>query len=79
MWVKLSQFFSQVSGKTNNILKLHVRYKGINIKQQAQATYLGCVLEESKCCQTMEIVLKQKQWETKISLPGKSIFMTGTL
>ena len=29
------------------IRKLNIRYKEINIKQQAQVTYLGCVLDNS--------------------------------
>ena len=32
---------------TKNIRELNIRYKEINIKQQAQVTYLGCVLGES--------------------------------
>ena len=32
---------------TKNIRELNIRYKEINIKQQAQVTYLGCVLDES--------------------------------
>ena len=41
--LKLNQFFSQV--RATNICKLNIRYKEINIKQQAQVTCLGCVLE----------------------------------
>ena len=32
---------------TKNIRELNIRCKKINIKQQAQVTYLGCVLDES--------------------------------
>ena len=30
-----------------SIRKLNIKYKEINIKQQAQVTYLGCVSDES--------------------------------
>ena len=33
--------------RAKNIHKLNIRYREINIKQQAQATYLGCVLDKS--------------------------------
>ena len=33
--------------RAKNILKLNIRYKETNIKQQAQVTYLGCVLDQS--------------------------------
>ena len=32
---------------TENIRKLNIRYREINIKQQAQITYFGCVLDDS--------------------------------
>ena len=55
MRIKLSQFFSRVSGKADNFLKIGIKYKEIDIKQQAQASHLRCVLAESKCCEPMQI------------------------
>lgn len=55
MRIKLSQFFSRVSGKADNFLKTGIKYKEIDIKQQAQASHLRCVLAESKCCEPMQI------------------------
>ena len=43
--IKLNQFASKI--KTKNIRKLNIRYKEINIKLEAQITYLGCVLDKS--------------------------------
>ena len=42
--VKLILFASKQRAK--NIRKLNIRYKEINMKQQVQVTYLGCVLDE---------------------------------
>ena len=33
--------------RAKNIRILNIRYKEINIKQEAQVTYLGCVLDKS--------------------------------
>ena len=40
---------------TKNIRELNIRYKEINIKQQAQVTYLGCVLDESVSVEHMAL------------------------
>ena len=42
--IKLNQFEKR---RAKNIRKLNIRYKEINIKQQAQVTYLGSVLDKS--------------------------------
>ena len=41
--------------KAKNTLKLNIRYKEINIKQEAQVTYLGCVLDESMSGEPMAL------------------------
>ena len=43
-----------------NIRKLSIRYKEINIKQQAQVTYLGCVLDESMSGEPMALKVENK-------------------
>ena len=47
--------------RAKNICKLNIRYKEINIKQQPQATKLGCVLHESMSGEPMALkaVIKQ--------------------
>ena len=41
--------------RAKNICKLNIRYKEINIKQQAQVTYLGCVLDKSMSSEPMAL------------------------
>ena len=41
--------------RAKNICKLNIRYKEINIKQQAQVTYLGCVLDKSMSGEPMAL------------------------
>ena len=46
--------------RAENIPKLNIRYKEINIKQQAQVTYLGCVLDDSMSGETMALKFVNK-------------------
>ena len=42
---KTKYFFFPVKGKAENIRRLNIRYEEMNIKQETQVTYLGCVLD----------------------------------
>ena len=44
---QVSEQSKQSKSRAKNICKLNIRYKEINIKQQAQLTYLGCVSNKS--------------------------------
>ena len=63
--------------RAKNIRKLNIRYKEINIKQQAQVIYLGCVSNESMSGESMalkvvnEIYVKLKflYWKNKFLTP----------
>ena len=44
---KIKSILSTSKQRIKNTRKLNARYKEINIKQQAQVTYLGCVLDKS--------------------------------
>ena len=46
--------------RNKNIRKLNTRYKEINIKQQAQEIYLGCVLDESMSGESMGLKVLNK-------------------
>ena len=46
--------------RDKDICKLNIRYKEINIKQQAQVTYLGCVLDESMSGEPMALKVLNK-------------------
>ena len=46
--------------RARNIGKLNIRYKEINIKQQAQVTHLGCVLGESMSGEPMALKVVNK-------------------
>ena len=46
--------------RAKNIRKLNIRYKEINVKQQAQATYLGCVLDKSMSAEPMALKVVNK-------------------
>ena len=46
--------------RAKDICKLNIRYKEINIKQQAQVTYLGCVLGESMSGEPMALKVLNK-------------------
>ena len=46
--------------RARNIRKLNIRYKEINIKEQAQVTYLGCVLDESMSGEPMALKVVNK-------------------
>ena len=56
--VKLILFASKQRAK--NIRKLNIRYKEINMKQQVQVTYLGCVLDESMSGEPMALKVTNK-------------------
>ena len=56
--VKLILFASKQRAK--NIRKLNIRYKEINMKQQVQVTYLGCVLDESMSGEPMALKVINK-------------------
>ena len=63
--------------RAKNICKLNIRYKEINIKQQARVRYLECVLDESMSGETIK-GCKQNKQETKIPLSEKYILNTRT-
>ena len=44
---KTKSIFFASTWRAKNIRNLNTRYTEINIKQQAQVTYLGCLLDES--------------------------------
>ena len=52
--------------RAKSICKLNMRYKEINIKQQAQVTYLGCAFDESMSCEPM--ALKVNKINEKLKL-----------
>ena len=56
--IKLNQFYSQVSEGLK--IFLNIRYKEIHIKQQEQATYLVCVLDESMSGEPMVLKVINK-------------------
>ena len=66
-----------IKRRVKNICKLNIRYKEINIKQQARVRYLECVLDESISGETIK-GCKQNKQETKIPLSEKYIFNTRT-
>ena len=46
--------------RAENIRKLYIRYKEIDIKQQARVAYLGCVLDESMSGEPMALKVINK-------------------
>ena len=53
--------------KAKNIRKLNIRYKEINIKQQAQVAYLGCVLDKPMSGESMALkVVNKKSGKLKL-------------
>ena len=71
---KTKSILSASKGWAKNIRKLNIRYKKINIKQQAQVTYHGCVLDESMFGEPMALkVVNKINGELKF-LYGKNIF-----
>ena len=60
--------------RAKNICKLNIRYKEINIKQQAQVTYLGCVLGKSMPGEPMALKAVNKINENLEVLYGKINF-----
>ena len=60
--------------RAKNICKLNIRYKEINIKQQAQVTYLGCVLDKSMSGEPMALKAVNKINENLKVLYGKINF-----
>ena len=65
--------------KAKNIRKLNIRYKEINIKQQAQVTYLGCVLDESMSGEPMALKVVNKINRRLKFLYRKNKFLTPEL
>ena len=65
--------------RPKNICKLNIRHKEINIKQQAQATYLGCVLDESISGETMTLKIINKIKGKLKLLYKKNKFLTSEL
>ena len=61
--------------RAKNILKLNIRYKETNIEQQAQVTYLGCVLDQSKSGELLALKTVSKI-ENHNSTMEKCIFNT---
>ena len=57
---KTKSTFFVCKGRAQNISKLNIRYKEINIKQQAQVTYLGCVFNESMPGEPMALTIVNK-------------------
>ena len=46
--------------RAKNIRKLNIRYKEVNIKQQAQVTYLECLLDETMSGEPMALKVVNK-------------------
>ena len=46
--------------RTKNIRQLNIKYKDINIKQHSEATYLGCVLDETMSGEPMVLKVINK-------------------
>ena len=65
--------------RAENIPKLNIRYKEINIKQQAQVTYLGCVLDDSMSGETMALKFVNKINGKVKFLYRKNKFLTSEL
>ena len=70
-------FVSKRRAKNNR--KLNIRYKEINIKQQAQVTYFGCVLDESMSGEPMALRVVNKINGKQKFLYGKNKFLTPEL
>ena len=65
--------------RAKNICKLNLSYKEINIKQQAQVRYLGCVLDESMSGEPMALKVVDKINGKLKFLFRKNIFSTPEL
>ena len=59
--------------------KLNIRYKEINVTQQVQVTYLGCVLDESVSGERMALKVVNKINGKLKSLFRKNNFLTSEL
>ena len=46
--------------RVNNIRQLNIKYKGINIKQHSEVTYLGCVLDKTMSREPMALKITNK-------------------
>ena len=65
--------------RAKNICKLNIRYKEINIKQQAQLRYLECVLDESMSGEPMALKVVNKINRKLKFLYRKNTFLTPEL
>ena len=77
--IKLDQFFPQVNERLRIFRKLNTRYKEVNIKQQEQVTYLGCVLDELMSGESMTLKIVNKINEKLKFLYRKNKFLTAEL
>ena len=65
--------------RAKNMRKLNIRYKEINITQQVQVTYLGCVLDESISDERMALKVVNKINGKLKFLFRKNNFLTSEL
>ena len=68
-----------IKWRAKDIRKLNIRYKEINIKQQAQVKYPECVLEESRSDEPMALKVVKKINEKPKFLYRKNKFLTPEL
>ena len=65
--------------RAKDIRKLNIRSKETNIKQQAQVTYLGCVLDKSMSGEVTALKVVNKRNRKLKLLYRKNKFLTGEL
>ena len=53
--------------RAKSICLLNIKYKGINIKQHSEVTYLGCVLDKTISGEPMQASAYEKQGHTIIA------------
>ena len=76
---KIKSFLFTSKRRAKNIRKLNIRYIEINIKQQAQTTYTGCVLDESMSSEPMALKVINKIKGKLKFLYRKNRFLTPEL
>ena len=53
--------------RAKSICQLNIKYKGINIKQHSEVTYLGCMLDKTISGEPMQASAYEKQGHTIIT------------